>query len=198
MVLKHSLMDRLWTGFRCLVLGEAETYPGRELCLGKYSVLFDLRRGKPLSSLVWREKCYNQPQKDVYLTYFSKLSFKKTLNWQVLQFCVISYWGVNRLSDGIIPFAGSGVAVILDKVFTSCVCCNLGQMKLMSGTVFILFIYLKRDCLHFLLFLNTNVAIWCTIPDYSCKLICIYSPWHVGQQTTRLITNQNTVLKILK
>lgn len=44
----------------CLVLvlveaeaeAEAEPYPGRELCLGRYSVLFDLRRGKPPSALV--------------------------------------------------------------------------------------------------------------------------------------------------
>lgn len=47
-----SLMERLWTGLRCLALGEAEPYPGRELCRGRYSVLFDLRRGKPPSALV--------------------------------------------------------------------------------------------------------------------------------------------------
>lgn len=51
-----SLMERLWTGLRCLALGEAEPYPGRELCRGRYSVLFDLRRGKPPSALVWAEK----------------------------------------------------------------------------------------------------------------------------------------------
>lgn len=38
-------MERLWTGLRCLVLGEEDPYAGRELCLGRYSVLVDLRRG---------------------------------------------------------------------------------------------------------------------------------------------------------
>ncbi len=45
-------MERLWTGLRCFALGEAEPYPGRDECLDRYSVLFDLRREKPTSALV--------------------------------------------------------------------------------------------------------------------------------------------------
>lgn len=45
-------MERLLIEFRCLAIGEAEPRPGREPCLGRYSVLLALRRGEPPSALV--------------------------------------------------------------------------------------------------------------------------------------------------
>lgn len=45
-------MERLLTKFRCLAPGEAEPRPGREPCLGRYSVLLALRKGEPPSALV--------------------------------------------------------------------------------------------------------------------------------------------------
>ena len=36
-------MERRYTALCCFVLGEAEPYAGRELCLGMLSVLVDLR-----------------------------------------------------------------------------------------------------------------------------------------------------------
>lgn len=46
-------MERLLIEFRCLAPGEAEPRPGKEPCLGRYSVLFDLRKEKLPSALVW-------------------------------------------------------------------------------------------------------------------------------------------------
>lgn len=45
-------MERLLTKLRCLAPGEADPCPGRELCLGRHSVLLDLRRRNPPSALV--------------------------------------------------------------------------------------------------------------------------------------------------
>ena len=39
----YLLIERRYTILRCFVLGEADPYEGRELCLGMLSVLVDLR-----------------------------------------------------------------------------------------------------------------------------------------------------------
>lgn len=59
-------MERLLIEFRCLAAGEAEPRPGREPCLGRYSVLLDLRREKPPSALVWNreDKALIEPNKE--------------------------------------------------------------------------------------------------------------------------------------
>lgn len=53
---------------RCLATGEAEPRPGNEPCLGRYSVLLDLRRGEVPSALVCdreeRSFCVTNRQKE--------------------------------------------------------------------------------------------------------------------------------------
>lgn len=49
-------MERLLIEFRCLAPGEGEPRPGREPCLGRYSVLLDLRKGKLPSAPVWNRE----------------------------------------------------------------------------------------------------------------------------------------------
>ena len=46
--------------------------------------------------------------------------------------CGSSYWRVDGLSDGVVPFTGRGVAVSLEEVLTSCAGCDLEQKKMNS------------------------------------------------------------------
>lgn len=40
-----------------------------------------------------------------------------------------SYWSFDGLSDGLVPVGSSGVRVGLEEELTSCVCCDLQQIK---------------------------------------------------------------------
>lgn len=95
--------------FRCLAAGEAEPRPGREPCLGKYSVLLDLRRGELPSALVWNREGRASSREE---------EEKRRERGG-------AYRDVDSVPYGVKPLEGGGVAVYLQEELISCTGCYL-------------------------------------------------------------------------